>query len=136
MIISWRWKKGFIIITRLIWLCCWWQLTFKSHKMNLFIYRKFLQTKKALKVYSGCIPLQRHHKQIIILNNCSFEHLALWFLLRARGEFTKVKLQKIGFKVPNILSRGGLLFVFHLFIYLFNGWFLFSTAVEIHYSII
>lgn len=89
--------------------------------MNLFIHRKFLQTKKALKVYSVCIPLQRHHKQIIILSNCSFEHLALWFLLRARGEFTKVKLQKIGFKVPNILSRGGLLFVFHLFIYLFNG---------------
>lgn len=51
-------------------------------------------------------------KQIITLNNCLFDHLPLWCLLRAKGEFTEGRLQKIIFKVPNKLSRGGLLFIF------------------------
>lgn len=52
-----------------------------------------------------------YKKQIITSNCCLFDHLALWCLLRARGEFTAGRLQKIVFKVPNILSRGGLLFI-------------------------
>ncbi len=91
----------------------------------------FFQTKATKKVHTVLlIPVV---KQIITLNNCLFDHLALWCLLRARGEFTKGRLQKIVFKVPNKLSRGGLLFIFT---YLFNGWILLSAAVGMHYSII